>query len=117
MQIALLPFLAISILLIVIPGPDTAVVTKNALIGGRRGGVLTAAGVTAGLIVWTVAASLGIAALRRASEVAFLVRKRAGAVSLTWLGVQLLRGRERMNATDSRRPGSRTKALRQGFLS
>ena len=37
----LAPFLAISVLLIIIPGPDTAVVTKNALLGGRRpGGVI-----------------------------------------------------------------------------
>ena len=32
MQIDLAPFLVISILLILIPGPDTAVVTKNVLI-------------------------------------------------------------------------------------
>ena len=117
MQVALFPFLAISILLIVIPGPDTAVVTKNALVGGRRGGMLTAAGVTAGLIVWTIAASLGIAALLRASEVAFTVLKLAGAVYLIWLGVQLLRGRDRALPDHAGRAGSRTKALRQGFLS
>jgi RhtB (resistance to homoserine/threonine) family protein len=117
MQVALAPFLAISILLIVIPGPDTAVVTKNALTGGRRGGVLTAAGVTAGLVVWTVAASFGIAALLRASEIAFLVLRLAGAMYLIWLGVQLLRGHDQVRGGGSHPAGSRTKALRQGFLS
>lgn len=117
MQVALLPFLAISILLIVIPGPDTAVVTKNALLGGRRGGMLTAVGVATGLLVWTLAASLGIAALLRASEVAFLALKLAGALYLTWLGVQLLRGRDRIRETATRRPRSRGTDVRQGLLS
>src|SRR5215467_12382463 len=97
MQIELLPFLVLSILLIVIPGPDTAVVTKNALLGGRRGGVSTAVGVTAGLCVWTLAAALGVAALLRASEVAFLTVKVAGALYLVWLGLQLLRGRDKLH--------------------
>lgn len=117
MQIAVLPFLALSALLIVMPGPDTAVVTKNALLGGRRGGMLTAVGVTAGLLVWTLAASLGIAALLRASEVAFLILKLAGALYLAWLGVQLLRGRDQLAAVGAERPRSSGKALRQGLLS
>ena len=117
MQITLLPFLAISILLIVIPGPDTAVVTKNALLGGRRGGILTATGVTGGLLVWTLAASLGIATLLRASEVAFLAVKLVGALYLIWLGVQLLRGRDELNRSAGQGSGPRAKALRQGFLS
>jgi RhtB (resistance to homoserine/threonine) family protein len=117
MQIALLPFLAISILLIVIPGPDTAVVTKNALLGGRRGGVLTAAGVTGGLLVWTLAASLGIATLIRASEAAFVVVKLAGALYLVWLGVQLLRGRDELIRSSAQASELRARALRQGFLS
>jgi threonine/homoserine/homoserine lactone efflux protein len=66
------PFFVLSILLLLIPGPDTAVVTKNALLGGRRGGLLTAAGVPTGLATWTAAAALGIAALLRASAFAFL---------------------------------------------
>ena len=36
MHVALPSFLAISVLLILIPGPDTAVVTKHALLGGTR---------------------------------------------------------------------------------
>lgn len=46
MHVALAPFLLISALLIVIPGPDTAVVTKNTLFGGRRGGVMIGVGIS-----------------------------------------------------------------------
>ena len=81
-HIDLLPFLAIAILLIVIPGPDTAMVTKNAVVGGRRSGVLAAVGVSVGLTIWTAAAALGIAALLRASTVGFDALKIAGAVYL-----------------------------------
>ena len=59
MNVDFLPFLAISTLLIVMPGPDTAVVTKNALLGGRRSGIHCAVGVAIGLTVWTIAAALG----------------------------------------------------------
>ncbi len=117
MQIALLPFLAISILLIAIPGPDTAVVTKNALLGGRRGGVLSALGVSTGLTVWTLAAALGIATLLRASEAAFLALKIAGALYLIWIGIQMLRARDPLAESTGLRTTSGAKALRQGLLS
>jgi len=116
-HVALLPFLAISVLLIVVPGPDTAVVTKNALVGGRRGGMLSALGVSTGLVVWTLAASLGIAALLQASAVAFLALKVAGALYLMWIGAQMLRGRDRLSTETAMRPASGGKALRQGLLS
>ncbi len=93
MHVALLPFLAISVLLILIPGPDTAMVTKNAVVGGRRAGIFAAIGVSIGLTIWTAAAALGIAALLRASAVAFFALKVAGALYLAWVGIQMLRSR------------------------
>jgi RhtB (resistance to homoserine/threonine) family protein len=120
MRLDLAPFLGISILLILIPGPDTAVVTKNALVGGRRAGVCAACGVSLGLTIWTVAAALGIAALLRASAVAFLVLKLVGAVYLVWIGLQMLRARDFLSAATAaggqRRNGG-ARALRQGLLS
>jgi threonine/homoserine/homoserine lactone efflux protein len=118
MHVDLLPFLALSVLLIVIPGPDTAMVTKNALVGGRRSGVYAAVGVSVGLTIWTAAAALGIAALLRASSVAFFALKIAGAVYLTWSGIRMLRSRGLSIGEDaSARSSSGTRALRQGLLS
>jgi RhtB (resistance to homoserine/threonine) family protein len=116
-HVALLPFLAISILLIVIPGPDTAMVTKNAVAGGRRSGVYAAFGVSVGLTIWTAAAALGIAALLRASAIGFDILKFAGAIYLTWVGFQMLRSRGAVAAAPSARTGSGKKAFRQGLLS
>ena len=74
-----LAFLGISILVIATPGPDTALTIRNALLGGRRGGVFTALGVAAGQAIWALATSVGLVALLVASEPVFLAVKLAGA--------------------------------------
>ncbi|HWB23611.1 MAG TPA: LysE family translocator [Gaiellaceae bacterium] len=84
-------FLAISLLIAIAPGPDTALATRNALVGGRHAALFTVLGVASGLVVWTIAASIGIAALLEASEPAFLALKVAGSIYLVYLGVQALR--------------------------
>ena len=87
---ALWAFVGVAALVIVTPGPDTALTVRNALLGGRRAGVATAAGVALGLAVWTAAASAGLAALLVASEPAFVAVKLAGAAYLVLLGAQTL---------------------------
>ena len=121
MGIDFAPFLLISVLLILIPGPDTAIVTKHALLAGRRGGVFASVGVATGLAIWTLAAAVGVAAVLRASEVAFLALKIAGAIYLVWMGIQLLRDRSTLapgvGGDGAPRRGAAKKALRQGLLS
>ena len=101
---ALWAFVGVAALVIVTPGPDTALTVRNALLGGRGAGVATAAGVALGLAVWTAAASAGLAALLVASEPAFVAVKLAGAAYLVLLGAQTLlhalRGRPRPRAAD-----------------
>jgi threonine/homoserine/homoserine lactone efflux protein len=86
----LLAFLGVALLVIVVPGPDTALTVRNALTGGRRSGVATAAGVATGQAVWTIATGVGIAELIQASEPAFLALKVTGAAYLIALGIQSL---------------------------
>lgn len=93
-------FVGISALLIVTPGPDMALVTKNAALHGRR----AALGACAGLAVWTLAAALGIASIVRASAVAFTVRGLAGAAYLAWLGVTAIVSARRHVADGPPRP-------------
>jgi len=117
---ALAAFLAVSAIMIVAPGPDTALTIRNTLMGGRRAGVFSAIGVSAGQAVWTLATATGIAALLAASEPAFLAVKIAGSAYLIWLGLRALaaaiRGKPRHAATVERRRLSAPKALRQGLL-
>jgi threonine/homoserine/homoserine lactone efflux protein len=84
-------FLGVSAIVIVTPGPDTALTIRNTLLGGRSGGVCAALGVSLGQLVWAFATSLGIVALLVASEPLFLAVKYAGAAYLVFLGGQALR--------------------------
>ena len=116
-------FVGISAVVIVTPGQDTALTIRNALLGGRRSGVFTALGVSAGQAVWTVASSAGLAALLIASEPAFVALKLVGAAYLVYLGVQALwraLSRTRSSRAASRRGAERAApaaAFRQGLLS
>lgn len=117
----MLAFLGVAVLVIVTPGPDTAVTIRGTLMGGRRAGVMTAFGVVTGQACWTVAASAGVTALLIASEPAFLVVKFAGAAYLVYLGVAALaaavRGREPDRGEDDIPRLARTTAYRQGLIS
>ena len=116
----MIAFLAISALVIVTPGQDTALTIRNALLGGRRAAAFTALGVSAGQAVWALAAAVGVAALLQASEPVFTALRIAGAAYLVWLGAQSLlaswrgRARERLSGRDGLRARV---ALRQGLVS
>jgi threonine/homoserine/homoserine lactone efflux protein len=120
MDTELLAFAGISVLLAITPGPDMAVVTKNALAHGRRGVLLTTTGIGLALAIWITATAVGLSALLRASGQALFVLKLVGAAYLAYLGLRTL--------IDSRRrpddllagtpPAAPAHAIfRQGFLS
>jgi threonine/homoserine/homoserine lactone efflux protein len=112
-----LAFLGLSAVVIVTPGPDTALTIRNALTGGRRGGVLTALGVATGQAAWTLAAAAGVAAVLRASEPLFVALKLAGAVYLAFLGLRSLVAAVRRDAVGHARTGRAAGCYRQGLLS
>jgi len=114
-----LAFLGVSAVVIVTPGQDTALTFRNALAGGRRGGIFTAAGVATGQATWTVAAAAGVAALLQASEPAFLAVRIAGAAYLVYLGAQTLLRALAGRRTEHRRrgPATRRGSFRQGVFS
>jgi threonine/homoserine/homoserine lactone efflux protein len=115
-------FALAALVLIMIPGPDQALITRSALTGGRAGGLLTTVGGMLGLAVHASAAAFGLSALLLASATAFTVMKVVGAIYLLWLGIQTLRaaGRSRRAASGTSAlatPRRRRAYLRQGFLS
>jgi len=105
-------FVGISAIVICTPGPDTALIVRNTIFGGRTNGVRTAAGIVSGIALWTLAASAGVAVVVAASHPLFTVLRVAGAAYLVWLGIGTLRGHRR--AEIAARPGS---DYRQGLLS
>jgi len=87
---ALLAFSLASTLLILAPGPDNLLVMRNTLRNGRGAGWVTASGTLSGLLVWVVAATLGLSALLRVSHLGYNILRFAGAGYLIWLGVSSL---------------------------
>ena len=117
----LVAFAGVSALVIVTPGQDTALTVRNALLGGRTGGVFTAVGVSIGQATWTIATSVGVGALLVASEPAFFALRLVGAAYLIFLGAQAVHGalshkREVRVVAAGTRLTPRV-ALRQGVLS
>jgi threonine/homoserine/homoserine lactone efflux protein len=115
-------FVALAIVVIVTPGPDTALTIRNSLLGGRGAGVATAVGVALGQATWSLATSAGVVALLVAAEPAFAALRIAGAAYLIVLGIQALWSAIRSHPSTSMAgfaesrvsPGS---ALRQGIFS
>jgi threonine/homoserine/homoserine lactone efflux protein len=116
----MLTFLGAALVLIMIPGPDQALVTRNALAGGRPAGMWTMIGGATGLSVHATAAAAGVSALLLASHAAFTVLKVIGVAYLVWMGVQTIsaarRHRNGEPATEVERPVGRLRYLRNGFL-
>ncbi|HKW59216.1 MAG TPA: LysE family translocator [Candidatus Dormibacteraeota bacterium] len=108
-----LAFLGVSLLVICTPGQDTALTIRNTLAGGRRAGVASALGVSAGQATWTIATSAGLAVLLMASAPLFLAIRLAGAAYLTYLGIRTLLSRGEVAVARSRSGH----AFAQGFLS
>lgn len=118
MDIGLLSFVAISAVVIMTPGPDTALTIRNVLLGGRAAGVATAFGVVAGQATWAVAASAGVVSILLASEALFQAVKLMGAVYLIYLGARSLWSAWRNGTpTPTRGERSNTGAFRQGLIS
>lgn len=112
---AYLVYLGVAALIILVPGPDTALVTKNAVIHGRGAALGTAVGVCTGLALWTLASALGVASLLRASGTAYTALKVVGAAYLLWLGLQALRHARSHWADDAPATGRAGLDARGGF--
>src|SRR5262249_12281952 len=90
-HISWLRFVATSLLIILTPGQDMVLVMSSTLSKGTRSGIITAAGVSVGLTVHTMLATLGLGALLQASEWMFTGLKLVGALYLLHLGISLFR--------------------------
>jgi threonine/homoserine/homoserine lactone efflux protein len=113
-------FLAFAVVLVLIPGPDFAVVTKNTLVGGRRRGRWTALGVSSSNLVQGTAAAFGLSALIVRIQPLFEAVKWAGVCYLAYLGAQAIRSavRGRYQPVDETTETSHGLAgWRQGFIS
>jgi threonine/homoserine/homoserine lactone efflux protein len=94
----LLAFVAVSVAVVVIPGPDMALVARNVVRHGRSAGFATSFGVCTGILGWGLAAGFGVATLLATSATAFTALKLAGAAYLIYLGISTLRAHDASGA-------------------
>ncbi|WP_053363482.1 LysE family translocator [Bacillus sp. FJAT-27251] len=113
-------FVIMCILLIILPGPDTAIATKNTISLGRAGGLKTALGTCCALLIHTSAAVLGLSAIIVKSSFLFSVFKYVGAVYLIYLGAKTLWAMKKGQAASveltAKSQFANTSCFKQGFL-
>ncbi|MFS0777543.1 LysE family translocator [Neobacillus sp. 3P2-tot-E-2] len=114
-------FVLMCIFLIILPGPDTAIATKNTVTVGRIGGLKTALGTCCALLIHTSAAVLGLSAIIVKSALLFSVFKYVGAVYLIYLGIKTLWSLRKKKEAESVVINTKSKftnkyCFKQGFL-
>ena len=115
----LLPFIGVAIAVVVIPGPDMALVARNVFRYGRSAGFVTSLGICTGILGWAVAAVLGIATILATSSIAFTALKLIGAAYLIYLGISTLRSHDAFDGPtdDARASLPARQAYLQGLVS
>ena len=109
-------FIVAAVAIIVSPGPDTIVILRHALTGGRGTGLAAVSGVQLGLLVHTALAVAGISLLVASSPVLFQGLTVIGAVYLAWLGIQSLRGVGGLEVETGAAPADAARACREAAL-
>ena len=84
-------FSVVTLVLILTPGPNFIYILTRGATQGRRAGLLAALGLGLGVLVHTILAAIGVAALLRASHLAFRMVKYGGSLYLVYLGLQAWR--------------------------
>jgi len=112
-----LTFAIATLILNLTPGPDMMYIIARSLGQGRRAGVVSTFGISAGCLFHAFAASVGIAAVLRSWPIAFQVVRYAGAAYLIYLGVRLVMRRHREGEAAAAAPAAPLPAIfRQGVI-
>jgi threonine/homoserine/homoserine lactone efflux protein len=101
---SLLIFVSAAALLLAIPGPAVLYIVGRSIGQGRNAGLVSALGIGVGTLIHTLAAAVGLSALLVSSATAFSVVKYLGAAYLVYLGIQRLRSKQSLAASDTTAP-------------
>ena len=117
-MIELFTVATITILAVISPGADFAMVTRNSMVLSRRAGVLTAIGISLGVLIHVAYSMAGIGLLISKSIVLFSLIKFAGAAYLIYLGITMMRAKKADLAEASTEPAALSDfdALKTGFF-
>ncbi len=90
-MVELFSIAGLTVLIMISPGPDLALVARNTLVGGRNAGGWTSVGILTGNLIHLGYCLLGVGWLIANSIVAFTLLKLAGGAYLIYLGIQSFR--------------------------
>ncbi len=108
-------FLLSSIMIVAIPGQDFLYVMSRGMALGKKAGVISAIGISAGLMVHTLLAAFGLSVIIQTSAVAYMLIQYFGAAYLVYLGVKTLRTKGELNAEKPTKVNSKN-IFMQGVL-
>jgi RhtB (resistance to homoserine/threonine) family protein len=107
----------ITVLAVIAPGADFAMVVRNSYLYGRRTGLFAATGVAAGVLVHVTYTMLGVGLVIASSTALFTVIKLIGAAYLVYIGVRTFRARGDVEVDLADKTAlTPFAALRTGFL-
>ncbi|QJX74642.1 LysE family translocator [Priestia megaterium] len=111
-------FVITCIFLVILPGPDTAIMTKNTLTVGKQGGFKTMLGICCALSIHTLTAIVGLSAIIAKSALLFSIFKYIGAVYLIYLGIKSLWTLRNQETTEtiSKSKYKNKSSFKQGFF-
>lgn len=112
----ILSFLAVALVLTLMPGPDILFVTAQSISQNKQAGIFTTLGLCTGLFVHIAAATFGISAIIYKSSVAFTVVKYAGALYLLYLAWQSFRAKEAVFKVDEQRKQAYFSLYKRGII-
>ncbi|SFP55543.1 resistance to homoserine/threonine (RhtB) family protein [Ectopseudomonas composti] len=109
--------ITITLLAVISPGADFALVSRNSLLLSRRAGVLTALGIGLGVLIHIGYTLLGVGLLLQQSAGLFNALKLAGAAYLIYLGMRMLLSKpDSATPSNAQKPAADGAALRTGLL-
>ena len=113
----LAPFSLACIVLAITPGPDMSLFLARTMNSGRSAGLASMLGASAGCLVHTVLAAVGLSAIIAASPSTFLAIKVIGALYLAWLALDAVRNGSALNVrTEQATEVSLARIFWLGFL-
>ena len=115
----ILSFMAASILLTIMPGPDNIFVLTESLTRGRKNGIMISIGLSSGVLIHTIAAATGLSIIIQESAIAFSVIKYIGTLYLFYLAFKSIKEKkENVDTSDRKEINSQSSLslVRKGFL-
>ena len=107
--------MALSLAVIIVPGPSVLFIVSRAVALGRLAALLTVFGNGIGLYVQTIVVAVGLGAVLERSITAYTLVRFVGALYLVWLGVQAIRHRNGQGSIDEETPKPRGSIVAEGF--